>query len=76
MKRRISKMQTLILKTDDSIFDYIKFFLSAIPKDKIEIIDPFTIDFVNENEKNEILEILKDKNTKEIIEASKKSYQI
>jgi len=65
-------MQTLILKTDDTIFEYVKSFLSIIPKDKVEVIDPFEVDFVSEHEKNEILEILKNSDTKEMVEGSKR----
>ncbi len=69
-------MQTLILKTDDLVFEQIKSFLSLIPKEKVEIIDPFAIDYVCDEEQEEILKLLKNIETKEIVASSKKTYEI
>jgi len=69
-------MQTLILKTDDLVFEQIKSFLSLIPKDKIEVIDPFEIGYADDEEQEEIEKILKNSETAEMVESSKKTYQI
>jgi len=54
----------------------IKSFLSLIPKEKLKVIDPFEVGFVSDAEKKEILEILQNSDTKEMVDSSKRTYQI
>ncbi len=68
-------MQPLILEADETVFEHIKSFLSLIPKNKLKIIDPFEIGSIDEIEKQEILEILKNSDTKEIVESSRRSFK-
>lgn len=69
-------MQSLLLKTDDLVFEQIKAFLSLLPKDKVEVIDPFEIGFVSSEEQAEIKSILQDSDTATMIMESKRTYQI
>lgn len=69
-------MQPLILEADESIMEQIKSFLSLIPKEKLKIIDPYEVGYVDDAEKKDILELLKNTDTKEMVESSKRTYQI
>ena len=69
-------MQTLLLKTDDLVFEQIKAFLSLLPKEKVRVIDPYEIGFVSDEEQNEIIEILKNSDSTEIVADSKRAYQL
>lgn len=69
-------MRSLLLKTDDLVFEQIKAFLSLLPKDKVEVIDPFEIGFVSREEQAEIKAILQDGDTTAMIMESKRTYQI
>ncbi len=69
-------MQTLLLKTDDLVFEQIKAFLSLLPKEKVQVIDPYEIGFVSDEEQNEIIEILKNSDSTEIVADSKRAYQL
>ena len=69
-------MQTLLLKTDDLVFEQIKAFLSLLPKEKVQVIDPYEIGFVSDEEQNEIIEILKNSDSTDIVAESKRAYQL
>ena len=69
-------MQTLLLKTDDLVFEQIKAFLSLLPKEKVQVIDPYEIGFVSDEEQNEIIEVLKNSDSTEIVADSKRAYQL
>lgn len=69
-------MQTLLLKTDDLVYEQIKSFLSLIPRDKVQVIDPFEIGFVSDEEQQEIKAILSNPDTQEIVQDSKRAYKI
>lgn len=69
-------MFTLLLKTDDDVFEQIKAFLSLLPKEKVEVIDPFDIEAVDDAEQQEIEAILSDPDTKALAEDSKRSYSL
>jgi len=69
-------MQSLILEADETVLEHIKSFLSLIPKEKLKVIDPFEVGFVSDAEKKEILEILQNSDTKEMVDGSKRTYQI
>ena len=69
-------MQSLILEADETVLERIKSFLSLIPKEKLKAIDPFEVGFVSDAEKKEILEILQNSDTKEMVDSSKRTYQI
>ena len=69
-------MQTLLLKTDDLIFQQIKDFLQLLPKERVEVIDPFEIGVIDEAEQQEIMEILNQSETREIVADSKRVYDL
>lgn len=54
-------MKTISLKISDDVYEKIIFFLELIPKEKIEILKNETdIEFVSDEEQEEINNILKD----------------
>ncbi len=69
-------MQTLLLKADERIIERIKQFLSLIPKENLEIIDPFEIGFVSAEEEWEIKAILEQNKLEERAEGSKRVYDL
>ena len=69
-------MQSLILEADETVLEHIKSFLSLIPKEKLKVIDPFEVGCVSDAEKKEILEILQNSDTKEMVDSSKRTYRI
>lgn len=69
-------MQTLLLKADERIIERIKQFLSLIPKENLEIIDPFEIGFVSAEEEREIKAILEQNTPEERAEGSKRVYDL
>lgn len=75
-KTKGAKMQTLILKTDDGVFEQIKAFLSLLPKEKVQVIDPFEVGFMTQEEEAEIKAILRNEDTQNIVVESKRSYTL
>ena len=69
-------MQTLLLKTDDGVFEQIKAFLSLLPKEKVQVIDPFEVGFMSQEEEAEINAILQNEDTQAIVADSKRSYTL
>ncbi len=69
-------MQTLLLKTDDGVFEQIKAFLSLLPKEKVQVIDPFEVGFMTQEEEAEIKAILQNEDTQNIVADSKRSYTL
>ena len=69
-------MQTLLLKTDDGVFEQIKAFLSLLPKEKVQVIDPFEVGFMTKEEEAEIKAILQNEDTQTIVAESKRSYTL
>jgi hypothetical protein len=69
-------MQTLLLKTDDGVFEQIKAFLSLLPKEKVQVIDPFEVGFMSQEEEAEIKAILQNEDTQAIVADSKRSYTL
>ena len=69
-------MHTLILKTDDTIYEQLKNFLALIPKDKIEMINPYEIGIMSDDEQAEIKALLADPATQELVAESRQSYTI
>ncbi len=69
-------MQTLLLKTDDGVFEQIKAFLSLLPKEKVQVIDPFEVGFMTQEEEAEIKAILQNEDTQNIVAESKRSYTL
>ncbi|MDQ3021630.1 MAG: hypothetical protein M3R36_13835 [Bacteroidota bacterium] len=65
-------MKTLILDIDESIYKQFLSFVETLPKEKIKIfdkIDDSHIPYVSDEEQKEIDEILKDPDTKVIVES-------
>jgi acetyl-CoA carboxylase carboxyltransferase component len=69
-------MQTLLLKTDDGVFEQIKAFLSLLPKEKVQIIDPFEVGTMSQEEETEIKALLQNEETQTLIPESKRSYTL
>lgn len=69
-------MQTLLLKTDDGVFEQIKAFLSLLPKEKVQVIDPFEVGYMSKEEEAEIKILLENEETKILIPESKRSYKL
>ncbi len=65
-------MQTLLL----GVFEQIKAFLSLLPKEKVQVIDPFDVGIMSQEEENEIKAILQNKETQILIPESKRSYTL
>jgi len=57
-------MKTVVLKMEEDIYEKLTSFLKSIPKDKIQILEPNEIPFVDDAEQEEITMILKDPETK------------
>jgi len=53
-------MKTIIIKTEDAIYERLKAFLEILPKDKIQIVEDPEIPFVDDEEQKEIVNILKE----------------
>ncbi len=69
-------MHTLLLKTDESVLEQIKAFLTLIPKEKLEVIDPFEVGAVSEEERLEIINIINDPEYQEMDETTKTTYTL
>ncbi|KFL34389.1 MULTISPECIES: hypothetical protein [unclassified Sulfurospirillum] len=69
-------MQTLLLKADDGVFEQIKAFLSLLPKEKVQLIDPFEVGYMSQEEEQEIKALLQDEETKALVIESKRSYTL
>ncbi|MBE0496327.1 MAG: hypothetical protein IBX45_07935 [Campylobacterales bacterium] len=69
-------MQTLLLRTDDGVFEQIKAFLSLLPKEKVQVIDPFEVGFMTQEEENELKALLQDEDTQTMATESKRSYTL
>ncbi len=69
-------MQTLLLKTDDGVFEQIKAFLSLLPKEKVQVIDPFEVGVMSQEEETEIKALLQNEETQTLVPESKRSYTL
>jgi len=69
-------MQTLLLKIDDCVFEQIKAFLSLLPKEKVQVIDPFEVGYMSQEEETEIKALLQNEETQMLIQASKRIYTL
>lgn len=65
-------MRALLL----SVFEQIKAFLSLLPKEKVQVIDPFEVGNMTQEEEKEIKAILQDEETKTLVSESKRSYTL
>ena len=69
-------MRILLLKTDDDVFEQIKAFLSLLPKEKVQVIDPFEVGVMSPEEETEVKALLQSEETQTLVPESKRSYTL